>query len=121
MALLRLAIMLHDIGKGTGREHSRASERDCRRNRGSASGMPEHEMEVVRQLVALHLELSSIMNSRDIDDGRNRAVCSRDSVGTVEQLRLLALLTYADISGVNPTAMTPWRSDQLWRSYLSGL
>ena len=29
----------------------------------------------------------------------------------------LTLLTYADISSVNPTAMTPWRLEQLWRAY----
>src|SRR5260370_15264348 len=40
-----------------------------------------------------------------------------DQVGTVERLKLLALMTYADISSVNPTAMTPWRLEQLWRVY----
>ena len=28
------------------------------------------------------------------------------------------MLTYADISAVNPQAMTPWRLEQLWRAYL---
>jgi UTP:GlnB (protein PII) uridylyltransferase len=40
-------------------------------------------------------------------------------VETVERLKLLTLLTYGDISAVNPTAMTPWRSDHcgscIWR------
>ena len=38
----------------------------------------------------------------------------------MENLRLLTLLTYADISAVNPDAMTPWRLEQLWRTYLVG-
>ncbi len=37
--------------------------------------------------------------------------------GTVEQLKLLTLLTYGDISAVNPAAMTPWRRQLLWNLY----
>lgn len=36
----------------------------------------------------------------------------------MERLKLLTMLTYADISAVNPQAMTPWRLEQLWRAYL---
>ena len=35
-------------------------------------------------------------------------------------MKLLTLLTYADISAVNPSAMTPWRLEQLWKTYLIG-
>jgi [protein-PII] uridylyltransferase len=60
------------------------------------------------------------MNSRDLDDpGTAKELANR--AGTVENLRYLALMTYADISGVNPTAMTPWRLEQLWRVYSIGL
>src|SRR5674476_1170571 len=40
-------------------------------------------------------------------------------MGTVEHLKVLTLLTYADISAVHPTAMTAWRAEQLWQLYLS--
>ena len=39
--------------------------------------------------------------------------------GTVERLKALTLMTYADISAVNPGAMTPWRAEQLWQLYLA--
>jgi [protein-PII] uridylyltransferase len=39
-------------------------------------------------------------------------------VSTVENLKNLTLLTWADIAAVNPTALTPWRAEQLWRTYL---
>jgi [protein-PII] uridylyltransferase len=39
-------------------------------------------------------------------------------VETVERLKALTLVTYADISAVNPGAMTPWRAEQLWQLYL---
>jgi [protein-PII] uridylyltransferase len=56
------------------------------------------------------------MNGRDISD----PVTIRDvarKVGTVEKLKLLTLLTYGDISAVNPAAMTPWRRQLLWNLY----
>jgi [protein-PII] uridylyltransferase len=39
-------------------------------------------------------------------------------VDTVERLKLLTLVTYADVSAVNPTVMTPWRAEQLWQLYM---
>jgi [protein-PII] uridylyltransferase len=40
-------------------------------------------------------------------------------VGSPERLKMLALLTYADIGAVNPTSLSPWKSENLWRVYLS--
>jgi [protein-PII] uridylyltransferase len=57
------------------------------------------------------------MSSRDLHDG-STARALADRVGTLERLKLLTMLTYADISAVNPQAMTPWRLEQLWRVYL---
>jgi [protein-PII] uridylyltransferase len=116
MALVRFALLLHDVGKGSGVEHTAESER-LADEAGRRIGMPEDELATVRRLIANHLELSSTMNSRDMGDPATaRALAAR--MGTVEFLKMLALLTYADISAVNPSAMTPWRSDQLWRAYV---
>jgi [protein-PII] uridylyltransferase len=57
------------------------------------------------------------MTSRDLSD-ESTAQMLADRIGTVERLKLLALMTYADIGAVNPGAMTPWRLEQLWRVYL---
>ena len=40
-------------------------------------------------------------------------------VGTPNNLRLLTLLTYADIHSVNPEALTPWKAENLWRLYMA--
>src|ERR1017187_9987615 len=57
------------------------------------------------------------MFSRDVFDPQTiRDVAHL--VGTVERLKVLTLLTYADIGAVNPTTMTPWRAEQLWQLYL---
>lgn len=118
--VLRLALLLHDIGKGTGAEdHAVASERMAREvlNRW---GAPELTRATVELLVEKHLALSSVMTSRDLDDPAT-AKAIAEAAGTVERLRLLTLLTYADISAVTPGALTPWRREQLWRAYLAGV
>jgi [protein-PII] uridylyltransferase len=39
--------------------------------------------------------------------------------GSQERLKMLALLTYADIGAVNPTALSPWKAENLWRVYFA--
>jgi len=57
------------------------------------------------------------MSGRDLSDPEViRSVAEK--VGTVERLRLLTLLTWADISAVNPGALTPWRRQLLWKLYM---
>ncbi|HEX4773670.1 MAG TPA: HD domain-containing protein [Bryobacteraceae bacterium] len=119
-AVLRFAILLHDIGKGTDPgEHVRGSLVAADKIMARLS-VPQAKQDAVRFLIEHHLDLSLIMNGRDLEDPATaRFLTSR--VGTQERLRQLTLLTYADISAVNPTAMTPWRLEQLWRVYSLGL
>lgn len=120
LPLLVLAILLHDIGKSIdGPTHAQESARFGETIMARIQ-MPEEQRPFVRFLVEQHLALSSIMNSRDLDDPATAKDLAAKA-GTVENLRYLALMTYADISGVNPTAMTPWRLEQLWRVYSIGL
>lgn len=115
-AVLRLAILLHDIGKGTTPgDHIRGSLEAAGEMLGAISA-PAHVQEAVRFLIDHHLDLSAVMNGRDLDDPATACFLT-SRIGTQEDLRRLALLTYADISAVNPTAMTPWRIEQLWRVY----
>jgi [protein-PII] uridylyltransferase len=116
--LLKLALLMHDIGKGSGHDHSQEAVRLCRRFL-ERSGMDEIDTATVLFLIENHLALSVVLQARDLDDPETaRYVASLAK--TEERLRLLALMTYADISGVNPTAMTPWRAEQLWRLYRIG-
>ena len=115
--LLAFALLFHDSGKGApDHGHVAASMRlaEIAMNR---IQMPRVERETALFLVQRHLELSAAMQSRDVFDPRTiRDVAHQ--METVERLKLLTLLTYADISAVNPTAMTPWRAGQLWQLYL---
>jgi [protein-PII] uridylyltransferase len=114
-ALVRWALLLHDIGKGTGRDHEEVSLEIARAVM-ERLGAPQADRETVEFLVLHHLELSSVMSSRDLYDGTTARMLA-DRIGTLERLKLLAMLSYADISAVNPLAMTPWRLEQLWRVY----
>ncbi len=115
--LLAIALLFHDVGKGTPDEGHvdvsvRIAEPALRR-----VGISDRAWGVVKFLIAGHLELSAAMTGSDLshpDVVRDIAA----KVGTVERLRLLTLLTWADISAVNPTAMTPWRRQSLWKLYL---
>jgi [protein-PII] uridylyltransferase len=114
--LLITALLFHDVGKGTPDEghvtvSRRIAEQALRR-----SGISDRAWDVVAFLISAHLEMSATMNGRDLSDPSTaRDVAAK--TGTVERLRLLTLLTYGDISAVNPAAMTPWRRQLLWNLY----
>lgn len=115
---LVLALLLHDLGKAkSDAPHVPESVRlaDAAMER---LGLPPEQRDAVKLLVERHLDLSLVMTSRDLDD-RATARHLAERAGTIELAKKLALLTYADIGAVNPTALSPWRMEQLWRAYLA--
>lgn len=116
LALLRMALLLHDIGKGTTPGDHVVGSCETTIEFLNAIGTPEADQRTIQFLIAHHLDLSLVMNGRDLDDPATARFLS-SQIGTYEDLRKLTLLTYADVSAVNPTAMTPWRAEQLWRVY----
>jgi [protein-PII] uridylyltransferase len=115
-ALLRFALLFHDSGKGENSgDHSRRSV-ELARQAMERIQMPKEDQARVEFLIEHHLDLSAVMNSRDLHDPATATLLA-ERIGTIEQLKLLAVLTYADISAVNPAAMTPWRLEQLWQTY----
>jgi [protein-PII] uridylyltransferase len=119
-AVLRLALLLHDTGKGTTPGQHILGSVEIATAVMERANVPPEQRAIIHFLIEHHLDLSLIMSGRDLDDPATARSLTRQ-VGTIERLRLLTLLTYADISAVNPTAMTPWRLEQLWRVYTTGL
>ncbi len=116
--LLLLALLFHDSGKGSGSGSHVDASLQLARLAMTRIRVPEQEREMVLFLIARHLDLSSAMQSRDVSDPQTvRDLASQ--METVEKLKALTLVTFADISAVNPTTMTPWRSAQLWQLYMS--
>jgi [protein-PII] uridylyltransferase len=115
LSLIRFSLLMHDIGKGTGRDHSEVSLEVAHAVM-ERLGAPQADRETVEYLVKEHLTLSSAMTGRDLRDPATVHALV-ESISTVERLRMLTMLTYADISAVNPQAMSPWRLEQLWHAY----
>lgn len=116
LSMLIMALLFHDVGKAEDvGGHAESSAREAEKAL-SRLQLPQADQDVVLFLIRAHLDMSATMNARDITDPITvRAMADR--VGTVENLKLLSLLTYADISAVNPSAMSPWRSTLLWQLY----
>jgi len=107
---LYLAMLLHDTGKGKGDqqiEGTKTSTRACER-----LGLPQAETELVAWLVGHHLEMSETAQKRDISDPRTVAQFA-ELVGSLERLRLLYILTVADIKAVGPAVWNAWKGQLL--------
>lgn len=114
--LLYLALLFHDVGKGLlPGDHVRGSLEAVERVFERLS-LIEEDRETVRFLIRDHLIMSSTLLRRDIFNTETvREFTER--VGTTERLKMLCLLTYADVKSVNPEAMTPWKAEILWQLY----
>jgi [protein-PII] uridylyltransferase len=115
--LLYLSLLLHDTGKGasTG-EHVGASVDVANRAMDRLDVDPRERAEVLF-LIASHLELSAALR-RDIFDPATVAAFA-ERMGTPERLKMLCLMTYADIKAVNPEALTPWKAENIWQLYIA--
>jgi [protein-PII] uridylyltransferase len=114
-AVLRFALLLHDIGKGEGHDHDRRSV-EIAQVAGARLSIPAAEQQWIERLIADHLYLGQLTQTRDLDDPAT-AEQAAQFLKTQEYLAMLAMLTYADSSAVFPGAMTAWRETQLWHAY----
>jgi [protein-PII] uridylyltransferase len=114
--LLYLALLLHDTGKGVpGGNHVEASLEIAGRCLDRLDVEPG-ERAVVLFLIGSHLEMSAQLR-RDIFNPETVAAFA-EKMGTPERLKMLCLLTYADIKAVNPEALTPWKAENVWQLYI---
>ncbi len=114
--LFLLALLLHDTGKGrrTG-EHTGQSV-ELADSFMARLDFDAEERETVLRLIRQHLEMSNALR-RDIFDLENVRSFA-DKIGSPALLKMLTLLTFADIKAVNPEALTPWKAENLWQLYM---
>lgn len=122
--VLYVAVLLHDIAKGRGGDHSVLGEKVAEKL-GPRFGLTAAEIETVAWLVRWHLLMSATAFKRDIADPKT-VVDFAQAVQSPERLRLLLCLTVADIRAVGPTIWNGWKGqllrDLYYRAeeYLSG-
>jgi len=113
--LLMLGMLLHDIGKARGHGHV-AKGIPLVRGLTARMGLPSADAAAVEFLVAHHLTMSHVAQRRDIDDPKTVTDFAA-VVGDPQRLRMLYLLTYADMRAVGPGVLTPWRARILHELY----
>jgi len=113
--LLYVALFLHDIAKGRIEDHSIAGARIARRL-GPRLGLSPAEIETVAWLVEKHLVMSSIAQSRDLSDRKTIENFSA-VVQSLERMKLLTILTTADIRAVGPGVWNGWKAQLLRALY----
>ncbi|MEA3079204.1 MAG: [protein-PII] uridylyltransferase [Sphingomonadales bacterium] len=105
--LLYVAVLLHDIAKGRGGDHSEIGA-EIALKLGPRFGLDPAETETVSWLVRYHLLLSSTAFKRDLADPKTIEDFVRQ-VQSPERLRLLLILTVVDIRAVGPGVWNDWK------------
>lgn len=113
--LLYVALFLHDIAKGRTEDHSISGARIAR-HLCPRMGMSAADTETTAWLVENHLIMSSIAQSRDLSDRKTiENFCT--IVQSLERMKLLTILTTADIRAVGPGVWNSWKAQLLRALY----
>jgi len=112
---LYVAVMLHDIAKGRGGDHSEIGA-EIALSLCPRLGLSPEETESVSWLVRHHLLMSATAFKRDLDDPQT-IVRFVEAVQSPERLKLLLVLTCADIRAVGPNVWNNWKATLLRELY----
>ncbi len=114
-ALIYLAVLLHDIAKGRPEDHSTAGALVAERL-GPRFGLTKAETALLAWLVRCHLVMSMVAQKRDISDPKTIQDFAK-FVQSPERLRLLYILTIADIRAVGKGTWNAWKGQLLQSLY----
>ena len=114
--LLVLSLLYHDVGKWTDQDHTLESSRMAQQMFVRLDLTPEQRAEV-DFLVREHIKMSLIAFRRDTEDPEIVRQFAQ-FVGSEERLKMLCLMTLADVEAVSRETLTPWKEELLWRLYV---
>ena len=115
--LFLLTLLLHDTGKARRNVEHVAPSIELADALLARLEFDSEEREAVLNLIRLHIEMSNALR-RDIFDLENVRGFA-EKIGSPQMLKMLTLLTYADVKAVNPDALTPWKAENLWQLYMA--
>ena len=119
LPLIFLALVLHDIGKGHGHDHhERGAVLTAEVSR--RLGLDGEETDLVVFLVRNHLMMSQVAQKGDVDDVRTVEEFVR-ATGSIDRLKALYLMTFADMRAVAPNVYNNWRDMLLSDLYMRAL
>ena len=116
--VLCFALLFHDVGKGSPNGGHSEKALELVDQAMARIRMDEENRDTTRFLIRHHLAMSATMSGRDLSAPETIEQTAA-LVGTTERLKALTLMTFADISAVNPKAMTDWRKQLLWQLYIT--
>jgi [protein-PII] uridylyltransferase len=114
--ILFLTTLLHDIGKGMDGDHSLMGAGIVKRI-AERMGLSVEDREFIGFLVNHHLLMVKTALRRDLHD-EQVILRFANEVKTLNQLKTLYLLTFADIKAVGPEAWTSWKDTLLMELFL---
>ncbi|MGI6416883.1 MAG: [protein-PII] uridylyltransferase [Thermoguttaceae bacterium] len=113
--LLHLALLLHDLGKGHADDHSQVGARLARET-ARLLGLSPEEAETLEFLVGKHLIMNHLAFRRDMSDEQVLVRFAVDA-GSPERLRMLFVMTAADLGAIGPGVWDSWKEDVLTDLY----
>jgi [protein-PII] uridylyltransferase len=113
--VIYVTMFLHDIAKGRPEDHSIAGARVAKRFCPKL-GFSAVDTDTVAWLIENHLVMSSVAQSRDLSD-RKTIENFAATVQSAERLKLLTILTTADIRAVGPGVWNGWKAQLIRTLY----
>ncbi len=114
--VLYLAALLHDIGKGSGKDHSEYGS-DLVADIGERMHLTEQEIAMISFLVRYHLYIPENALRRDLEDTLFIRKCALE-IGSREKLAMLYLLSVADSRATGPSAWSEWKAHLMLELFL---
>jgi [protein-PII] uridylyltransferase len=109
--ILHLALLVHDLGKGQEGDHSKIGMQIAE-NLADRIQLESESTRVLTFLIGHHLLMTRIAFRRDLSDQKVLLQFAK-TVATPEVLRMLYILTLADVAAVGPGTLTAWKKDLL--------
>ena len=114
--ILFLTTLLHDIGKGKEGDHSFVGAEIAERI-GERMGLSPENRELIGFLISRHLFMLETAFRRDLHD-EQVILRFANEIKNPDHLKMLYLLTFADIKAVGPEAWTSWKDTLLVELFL---